>query len=253
MATTRDTNTGSVPAPSPAPDHAPGAPGGSAGPGGRAPGSASRRGAGPGPASGPGAGTGDADRATGAGRAFAWLLVVTGAAGVLAAWVITLDKFRLLEDPTYTPGCSLNPVVSCGSVMKSAQAAVFGFPNPMLGLVAYGMVVAIGAGLLAGARHRRWFWLGLQAGTLFGVGFCAWLAQQSLYVINALCLWCCLAWVATAVMFWAVTAYNVGRGHLPAPRAVRRLLGEFPWVPPVLHLGAVGMLVLTRWWDFWTG
>ncbi|UUS32250.1 MULTISPECIES: vitamin K epoxide reductase family protein [Streptomyces] len=244
MATTRDTNTGSVPAPSPAPDGAPGAPGA---PTGRATVPASRRG------TGPAAGPRDADGATGAGRAFAWLLVVTGAAGVLAAWVITLDKFRLLEDPHYTPGCSLNPVVSCGSVMKSAQATVFGFPNPMLGLVTYGMVVAVGAGLLAGARHRRWFWLGLQAGTLFGVGFCAWLAQQSLYVINALCLWCCLAWVATAVMFWAVTAYNVGRGHLPAPRGVRRFFGEFPWIPPVLHLGVVGMLVLTRWWDFWTG
>lgn len=36
--------------------------------------------------------------------------------------------------------------------MKSEQATVFGFPNPMLGLVAYGVVVAIGAGLLAGAR-----------------------------------------------------------------------------------------------------
>ncbi|MEE1751121.1 hypothetical protein PUR26_01055, partial [Streptomyces sp. SP18CS02] len=43
----------------------------------------------------------------GAGRAFAWMLVVTGAAGLLAAWVITIDKFRLLEDPGFTPGCSL--------------------------------------------------------------------------------------------------------------------------------------------------
>ncbi|MEU0733111.1 vitamin K epoxide reductase family protein, partial [Streptomyces lavendulocolor] len=69
------------------------------------------------------------------------MLVITGAVGLLAAWVITLDKFRLLEDPNFTPGCSLNPVVSCGSIMKSDQASVFGFPNPMLGLVTYGMVV----------------------------------------------------------------------------------------------------------------
>ncbi|CAL9487044.1 vitamin K epoxide reductase family protein [Streptomyces sp. enrichment culture] len=188
----------------------------------------------------------------GGGRALAWLLVVTGAAGVLASWVITLDKFRLLEDPDFTPGCSLNPVVSCGSVMRSEQAGVFGFPNPMLGLVAYGMVVAIGAGLLSGARHRRWFWLGLNAGTLFGVGFCTWLMWQSLYEINALCLWCCLAWTATIVMFWHVTAENARHGRLPAPHGVRRFLDELPWVPPVLHLGIVGMLVLTRWWDFWT-
>ena len=71
--------------------------------------------------------------AVGAGRAFACMLVITGAAGLLASWVITLDKFKLLEDRDFTPACSLNPVVSCGNIMKSDQAAAFGFPNPMLG------------------------------------------------------------------------------------------------------------------------
>ncbi|MEV8389748.1 MULTISPECIES: vitamin K epoxide reductase family protein [unclassified Streptomyces] len=190
--------------------------------------------------------------AWGGGRAFAFVLMISGAAGLLAAWVITLDKFKLLEDPDFTPGCSLNPVVSCGNIMKSEQASVFGFPNPMLGLAAYAVVIGVGAGLLAGARYRRWFWLGLNAGTLFGVGFCTWLQYQSLYSINSLCLWCCLAWVATIVMFCYVTAHNVEHGILPAPAGLRSALGEFHWVPPVLWTGGIGMLVLTRWWDFWT-
>ncbi|MGI5369888.1 vitamin K epoxide reductase family protein [Streptomyces iakyrus] len=191
-------------------------------------------------------------RTAGAGRAFALLLVVTGAAGLLASWIITLDKFKLLQDPDFTPGCSLNPVVSCGSVMESDQAEVFGFPNPMLGLVAYGVVVCVGLGLLAGARFPRWYWLAFDAGCLFGVGFVTWLQFESLYRINALCLWCCLAWAATIPLFWYVTSFAVRQGFLPAPGAVRRFLDEFTWVLPVLHLGIVGMLVLTRWWDFWT-
>ncbi|MEV8532830.1 vitamin K epoxide reductase family protein [Streptomyces sp. NPDC051211] len=186
-------------------------------------------------------------------RALAWLLVLTGAAGLLASWVITLDKFHLLEDPSFKPACSLNPVVSCGSVMKSEQAAAFGFPNPMLGLAAYAVVVCVGAGLLAGARYRGWFWLGLNAGTLFGTGFCGWLMVQSLYEINALCLWCCLAWVATLLMFWAVTAHTVRTGILPAPAPLKAFFADFGWAPPALHLGVIGMLVLTRWWEFWTG
>ncbi|ALO07095.1 Putative integral membrane protein [Streptomyces venezuelae] len=189
----------------------------------------------------------------GASRAFSWLLVITGAAGLLASWVITIDKIKLLEDPNFTPGCSLNPIVSCGNIMKSEQAAVFGFPNPMLGLVTYAMVIAIGVGLLAGARYRRWYWLGLNAGTLFGVGFCTWLMYQSLYEINSLCLWCCLAWVATIVMFWYVTSHNVRRGVIPAPAGLRTFFDEFTWLLPVLHIGIIGMLILTRWWDFWTG
>lgn len=188
----------------------------------------------------------------GAGRAFALLLVITGAAGLLASWVITLDKFKLLEDPDFTPGCSLNPVVSCGSVMRSDQASAFGFPNPMLGLVAYGVVICVGVSLLAGARFPRWYWLLLAAGCLFGLGFVSWLQFESLYRINALCLWCCLAWVATILLFWYVVAHAVRHRFLPAPGPLRTFLDEFAWVPPVLHTGIVGMLVLTRWWDFWT-
>jgi uncharacterized membrane protein len=191
-------------------------------------------------------------RAESGGRGFALLLLFTGAAGLLASWVITLDKFKLLQDPDFTPGCSLNPVVSCGSVMESDQAEVFGFPNPMLGLVAYGIVICVGVSVLAGAAFPRWYWLAFDAGCLFGVGFVSWLQFESLYRINALCLWCALAWVATIVLFWYVTSFAVRRAFLPAPGWARALFTEFTWVIPLAHVGIVGMLVLTRWWDFWT-
>ncbi|MFJ7020087.1 vitamin K epoxide reductase family protein [Streptomyces sp. NPDC101117] len=185
-------------------------------------------------------------------RPFALLLVLCGAAGLLASWVITLDEFKLLQDPDFTPGCSLNPVLSCGSVMESDQAQVFGFPNPMLGLVTYGVVVCVGTSLLAGSAFPRWYWLTFGAGCLFGVGFVSWLQFESLYRINALCLWCCLAWIATITLFWYVTSFVVRAGLLPAPAPVLSFLADFTWVLPVLHIGVVGMLVLTRWWDFWT-
>ncbi|MEU1818238.1 MULTISPECIES: vitamin K epoxide reductase family protein [Streptomyces] len=200
---------------------------------------------------------GPATGAAGGSRAFALLLVITGALGLLAAWVITIDKNKILEakavGKTFTPGCSLNPIVSCGNIMESEQAHAFGFPNPMLGLVCYGAIIAIGLAVLSGARLPRWYWLGMQAGTLFGVGFCTWLQYQSLYVIGSLCLWCCLAWVATIFMFWYVTVQNIRHGFIPLPDGPRRAVLEFHWVVPVLWVGIIGMLVLTRWWDFWTG
>lgn len=194
----------------------------------------------------------DGKSTIGGSRAFALLLMITGAAGLLAAWVITLDKLKLMEDPTFVPGCSLNPVVSCGNIMKSEQAAAFGFPNPWLGLATYPVIIGIGLALLAGARFRSWYWLGMNAGTLFGVGFCTWLQYQSLYNINSLCLWCCLAWVATILMFCYVTTHNIKHRIIPAPNWLRNGLTEFHWVPPVLWVGIIGMLILTRWWDFWT-
>ncbi|MCI3901348.1 vitamin K epoxide reductase family protein [Streptomyces spectabilis] len=194
----------------------------------------------------------DVSRSVGGSRAFALLLVVTGVAGLWAAWIITLDKFELLKDPNFQPGCSINPVVACGSIMKSEQAEAFGFPNPMLGLAAYAVVIGVGMSLLAGARFPRWYWLTFNAGTLFGVGFCTWLQFQSLYRINALCLWCCLAWVATILMFWYVTSFNIRNGFLPAPRWTKTFFEDFTWALPVMHVGVIAVLIFTRWGaDLW--
>ncbi|MFJ8093038.1 vitamin K epoxide reductase family protein [Streptomyces griseofuscus] len=188
---------------------------------------------------------------TTASRAYAWLLIVTGALGILASFVITIDKIQLIQDPHFTPSCNLSPVLSCSDVMRSAQASVLGFPNPLLGLAAYPVVVTIGFALLSGARFRRWFWLGLNAGTLFGAGFCMWLMSQALYGIGALCLWCCLAWAATIAMFWYTTAHNLMHGVIRAPRAVVAGVLEFHWVLPVTWYLGILMLIATRWWDYW--
>ena len=67
-------------------------------------------------------------------RTTAWILVVGGVLGLIAAFELTVEKVRVLADPTYIPACDLNPVLSCGSVIITPQAEVFGFPNPVLGL-----------------------------------------------------------------------------------------------------------------------
>ncbi|GAA0402028.1 vitamin K epoxide reductase family protein [Streptomyces luteireticuli] len=187
----------------------------------------------------------------GAGRALAWALVVTGALGVLASFVITVDRFRLLEDPGFRPSCSVNSVLSCTDVMSSPQASVFGFANPLLGLAGYAGVVFIGSGLLAGARYRRWYWIGLNLGTLLGSAFCMWLMAQALYSIGALCLWCVLTWVATIAMFWCTTLHNLRHGVVPAPRRLVAALLEFPWVVPVVWYFVVVLLIATRFRAFW--
>ena len=103
------------------------------------------------------------DGRIGAGRAFSWLLLICGVLGSVASFVITDDKFKLLEDPSYVPGCSLNPIISCGNIMKSDQSHAFGFPNPMIGMMAYPIMVCVAMGLLAGARYRPWYWLGFES------------------------------------------------------------------------------------------
>jgi uncharacterized membrane protein len=184
-------------------------------------------------------------------------LAAAGVLGLLASWVIAIDEFKIYQaraaGETFTPSCSLNPVVACGSVMESEQAHVFGVPNPFIRLVCYALVVMFATGLIAGVRYPTWLWVGLGAGSAFGVSFCAWLQFQSLFRINALCLWCCLVWTMTIFIFSRVALHFARHGAAPVPRALRRGMTEFPWALPTLWSGLVGVVILVRWWDFWTG
>ncbi|WP_243418234.1 vitamin K epoxide reductase family protein [Actinomycetospora cinnamomea] len=150
------------------------------------------------------------------------VLLVGGLVGAVVALVLLLDKLALLADPAFVPSCSIDPVLSCGTIMRTEQASVLGFPNPVIGLLTYPVAAAMGALVLARVALPRWAWWGLQAGTTAGMLFVHWLIVQSLVVIGALCPWCMVAWVVTIAMFWATTVHNLREGHLGgAPAAVR--------------------------------
>jgi uncharacterized membrane protein len=151
-------------------------------------------------------------------KAIPYLLIVAGIIGLISSFAITYDKMKLLENPSYRPSCNLNPIISCGSVMQSKQGEAFGFPNPWLGLAAFAILLTIGMGMLAGAKFKRWFWLGLEAGTLFGIGFVHWLFFESVYRIHALCPWCMAVWVVVIASFWYVTLYNLQTGVIKLPK-----------------------------------
>ncbi len=162
-----------------------------------------------------------------------WVPPAITAAGVLglsAAWALTVDKVRLLQDPAFVPPCSVSAIVNCGSVMQSWQSSVFGFPNSLIGLVSFSVVICLGILAWSGARLRSWVWWGLEAGVLLGMVFVHWLAFQSAYVIGALCLYCAAVWLATFAVLGATTstvlAYH--RAQDPGSSVRRRLLELWP-------------------------
>jgi uncharacterized membrane protein len=151
------------------------------------------------------------------GRVLPWLLVICGIIGLIASLVITQDKFDLASNPHYQPVCDLNPIISCGSVMKSPQAAAFGFMNPYIGLVGFPVVITIGMAMFAGARFKRWFWQGAQVGLTLGIVFAYWLLWQSMYRIRALCPWCLTVDVVLTTLWWYVALFNFYTGNLRLP------------------------------------
>ena len=162
-------------------------------------------------------------------RGTGWVLLVGGLVGAVVALVLLVEKLDLLANPDYIPSCSIDPVLSCGTIMKTAQAAVLGFPNPVIGLLTFPVVAACGAIVVSGVELPRWVWWALEIGSFAGVLFIHWLIVQSLVVIHALCPYCMVAWVAVIAIFWFTTMHNLREGNLGGAPAGDTLARRHGW------------------------
>jgi uncharacterized membrane protein len=178
----------------------------------------------------------------------AWVLIA-GVLGLAASLTLTVERIELLKNPDYVPSCSINPILSCGSVMVTPQAQAFGFPNPLIGIVAFTVVVVTGVLAVAGVALPRWYWVGLATGTLLGVGFIHWLIFQSLYRIGALCPYCMVVWAVTIPLLVVVASIALE----PVRRSgVARVVHQWRWSIIALWFAAVTLLILVRFWDYWS-
>lgn len=158
-------------------------------------------------------------------------LILAGALGFGAAFALTLDKIALLENPDAQLSCNFSVLIGCSTNLSSWQGELFGFPNPLIGVAGWSIVITIGAAILAGARFARWFWIGMNLGLAAAMAFIVFLIVQSIYVLDVLCPWCMVTWAVTIPAFLAVTLYNLKSGNLPAPRAVRQTArGAYSWL-----------------------
>lgn len=176
------------------------------------------------------------------------LLTLGSALALVASFQLSLDKIRLLEDPTFTPACNFSILMSCQSVINSEQGAVFGFPNPFLGLIGFGVLIAIGVAAASGVRFPRWYWVGTVLGLVFAAGFIHWLAYQSIFVIQVLCPWCMVVWAVVIPMFWYTLLHVLAK---LTPAGWVRSLQQWHLVPVVVWYLAVAGIILWAFWDFY--
>lgn len=178
-------------------------------------------------------------------RGLGWLLTIGGAIGLLAAAILIVEKIEFLKNPDKALGCDLNAFVSCGGVINTDQASVFGFPNPLMGVVGFAVVVTIGVLAIAGVQLPKFIWLGLQAGALFGIGLITWLQWQSIYEIEKLCPWCMVVWTVMIAIFVWLTARNL-REYLPN-NPVSRFVGDWTLLISILWYVVV---IAAIWFQF---
>lgn len=188
-------------------------------------------------------------------KTIAYILAAGGFVGFVAAFTLAVEKIKLIQDPSFVPSCNLSPLLSCGSVMNTPQASAFGFPNPLIGIAGFAIVMTIGFALLSGAKFKRWFWLGLQGGVVFGLGFISWLIFQSVYRIGALCPYCMVVWSVMIPIFWYTTLYNIRSNNIKVRGKLRILTDFFQRNHGNILIALYALviaLILNHFWYYWS-
>jgi len=183
----------------------------------------------------------------------AWLYIVAGMVGLKASFALTIDKFDLLKNPNFTPSCSINPIISCGTVMKTAQASVFGFDDTLIGLVAFAALITVGVSMLAGGRHSKWFWRLFVAVAAGGTLFAHWLLYEAIFNINAVCPWCLTVDAVVIPLFWYTLLYSLKQNILPTPKPLTSLVEmvqRYKHVILVLWYLGIALTILLHFWYY---
>lgn len=187
-------------------------------------------------------------------RGFAITLIWTGILGWFAAFSLVLERIHVATNPDAVLSCDLNPFISCKSVMLTAQASLFGFPNPLIGVASFVAPIAVGVAILAGAKFAAWFWRLFAVGITLGFLFVLWLWIQSTFVIGVLCPYCMVAWAAMVPLFWKVILFGAKDGFIDTPL---RFVGFFDraydkaWAFTLVTEAVIIAIIIARFWTSW--
>jgi uncharacterized membrane protein len=172
------------------------------------------------------------------------LTLAAGVIGIVAAWVLTADKVITLTEPQAALECNFSLLVQCGANLASWQGAVFGFPNPLLGLSGWAAVVVVGVAMASGIRISRRVWAIFTVGVGGAMVFVIWLIAQSIFSLGTLCPWCMVTWTVTIPMFWfsaAELASRASSGRIAA--AGERAIG---WLPLITLLSYLAVAIIAQ-------
>lgn len=137
------------------------------------------------------------------------VMLVFGVLALVASFILTVDHFYILKHPDAILACSINALLDCSAVMKTWQASIFGFPNMLIGLMAYPVVITIALLGYLDVKMPKNFLIAAHLGFFGGILFSEWLYYQSVYSIEVMCPWCLVVMFSTIMIFATMTRYNL--------------------------------------------
>lgn len=184
-----------------------------------------------------------------------FLLVVAGLIGLLASFSLTYDLMKLGQNPDYVPSCSINPIISCTSVMDTPEATIIAdIPNSILGIIGFSMLIAFGVIVATGVLLPRKIWQLANIAAIGGIVVSHGLMFSSVFALHKICPWCFVTWLVTILIFWTVTTHNAQHGLILRGKNFvdfRHMWQRNSIAILVLWYGMLFALLLVKFWDYW--
>jgi uncharacterized membrane protein len=131
--------------------------------------------------------------------------------GLIAAFALTVEKLTRAENSGQSAACDVNLLVQCSANLDSWQGSLFGFPNPLIGLMGWPVVISLLVLSLAQVSLPKWILKGLSVGMVGAYAFILWLMYVSFWQLGTLCPWCMATWfstIVTSTIIWTQAADN---------------------------------------------
>ena len=137
--------------------------------------------------------------------------------GFGAAFIISIERYLMLINPLYIPGCSINPWIDCGKVMNSTYATMFGFPNSWIGLIGWPMAWITVLYLLTHKEVSKTFLKTAMFITIPAVIISYIWTYIAFFQIGAVCPWCILSCISATLASVTLLDLNRQKGFIKFP------------------------------------
>lgn len=162
------------------------------------------------------------------------LTITLGAAvGLVASFIEIIEYIALIKHPHAALACDLNGVFSCTNVLTKWQSSVFDFPNPIMCVIFFTFIFALGLALLTGAQLARSLRMIMHGISLFFLGFGLWYLEQNTFAIRALCILCIICYaglIAINAALLRIHAKDTAPGSVVCRRLTRGGADAFGWL-----------------------
>jgi uncharacterized membrane protein len=171
------------------------------------------------------------------------LVFIFSTVGIIVSFILLLETIAILKDANSNLSCNISSILNCSSVMKSKYAELFGFPNPILGLIGYSAIAGVSfSTLLNKSINKYLLWITI-FGSLGAFIFSYWMLGMSVFNIRSLCPYCLIsAFCATNTLF-ALLVYNI---KTYGSAKIQKFIDKGWYFPLIIlwNIAVVGFIVL---------